>query len=77
MILLRQSPIWSIAPPGAVLVVVLFTASLKPPFFSRKRNERSRIDQKALDLCGIAAMGEIFSFAGGLSLILFHSTTRA
>ena len=34
------------------------------------------MDRKPRDLCGMAAMGNIFSWLGGLSLIESHSTIR-
>jgi hypothetical protein len=37
------------------------TDSRKPPFLRQRRKDRSKIDQNALDLWGIAAIGEIFS----------------
>jgi hypothetical protein len=64
-------------PPGAVFVVVALTTSLTPPCFNLIRNERSRIDRKAFDLCGIAAIGEIFYSLGGLSFMVSHSMTLA
>jgi hypothetical protein len=72
-----HSPIWSIAPFGAVFVVVSFTAALTPLFSKRKRKDRSRIERYAFDLCGIAAMGESFSCGGGLSFMSFHATIWA
>ncbi len=54
-----------------------FTESRKPPCFNWKQKERSRMEQKAFDLCGIATMGDIFSCVGGLSFMLFHRTSFA
>ena len=54
-----------------------FTDSSIPPFLRRRLNDRSRIDLNALDLWGIAAIGEIFSWGGGLSLISSHRTSFA
>ena len=73
----RQSPIWSIAPACAVFSVFLLTDARTPPFCSRRRKDKSRIDQNSFDLCGIAAIGDILSSGGGLSFILSQSTRRA
>jgi hypothetical protein len=61
MIRLSECPSWSKAPFGAVLTVVSFTDGRMPPFFNHRLNDRSRIDRKPLDLCGMAAIGEILS----------------
>jgi hypothetical protein len=73
----RHSPTWSMAPLGTLFSVVSFTATRMPPLASRNRNDRSRIDRKAFDLCGIAAIGDILSLCGGLSFILSHTKRRA
>jgi hypothetical protein len=73
----RHSPIWSMAPFGTLLTVVSLTAANTPPFFRRKRKERSKIDRNALDLWGMAAIGDILSCGGGLSLIASQGTRRA
>ena len=44
--------------------------------FTAISKDRSKIIQKSLDLCGIAAIGEILKFFGGLCLILSHRTRR-
>ena len=59
------------------MTVVSLTAAKTPPFFSRKQKERSKIDLKALDLCGLAEISEIFSCAGGFSFMSSHWTRRA
>ncbi len=64
-------------PPGAVFVVVSLTANRMPPFCSFSLNERSSVNQKALNLCGIAAIGDIFNSVGGLPLMVSHATTLA
>jgi hypothetical protein len=56
---------------------VSFTASRNPLLWSLSQNDRSSMDQNAFDLCGIAAMGDIFSSGGGLSLMVTHSITHA
>jgi hypothetical protein len=66
----KQSPIWSITPFGAVFSIVSLTDASTPPFFSLSRKDKSRIEQNAFDLCGIAVIREIFNSLGGLSLIL-------
>ena len=73
----RAWPSWLIAPPGAVFVVESFTDGNVVPSRNRREKDRSRIDLKAFDLCGIAAIGETFICCGGLSLILSHSTIIA
>ena len=45
-----------------------------PP--TRNFEERFKIIRNFLDLCGIAAICDIFNLAGGLSLMLFHDTKR-
>ena len=71
----REWPSWSIAPFGAVFTVVELTHGSTPPCFKRKLNDKSRINQNCFDLWGMAAIGEIFRFSGGLSLMDSHSTT--
>jgi hypothetical protein len=65
MILLRAWPSWSRAPCGAIFMVVFLTNSMNPPFLSQRQKDRSSMDQNAFDLCGIAAMGNIFSWGSG------------
>ncbi len=57
--------------------VVSLPDASTPPFFSLGRKDKSRIEQNAFDLCGIATIGEIFNSLGGLSLISSHGTMRA
>jgi hypothetical protein len=73
----RHLPIWLMAPAGAIFSVVLLMEARTPTFLRRSRKDRSRIERKSLDLCGIAAIGEIFSSLGGLSLMSSHRTSRA
>ncbi len=47
------------------------------PFLSRSQKERSSIERKAFDLCRMAAISDIFSCSGGLSLMSPHSTICA
>jgi hypothetical protein len=77
MMQLKACPSWSRAPFGAILIVVSFTKRRMPPLLSHSLKERSEINLRLLDLWGIAAIGEIFSRLGGLSLIEFQSTTVA
>ncbi len=70
MMRVRHFLIWSIAPPGAIF-------SGNPPLQSLRQNDRSSMDKNAFNLCRIAAMGDIFSSGGGLSLMVSHSITRA
>ena len=65
------------APAGAVFSVVLFTEAWIPPFLRRRRKDKSRMDRKSLDLCGMAAIRDILSSFGGLSLMESYSTSRA
>jgi hypothetical protein len=44
--------------------------------FSSNLNDRSRIILNVRDLCGIAAIGDIFSFGGRLSLMSSQYTSR-
>jgi hypothetical protein len=44
--------------------------------FSSNLNDRSRIIRNFRDLCGIAAIGDIFSFGGRLSLMSSQYTSR-
>jgi hypothetical protein len=76
MMCVRHFPIWLIALPSAVFSVVSFTASQNLPLRSLSQKDRSSIDQNAFDLCGIAAMGDIFS-SGGVSLMVSYLITRA
>ncbi len=57
------------APRGANFVVVSLTDSTTPPSASRSAKDRSRIEQYALDLCGIAATGETLRCHGWLDLM--------
>jgi hypothetical protein len=54
-----------IAPFGASFSVVSLTDANIPPFLSQTWEERSSMEQNALDLCGMAAIGDIFSCFGG------------
>ncbi len=72
----RHSPIWSIAPAGAVFLVVSLTDARTPPLARQSRNDRSKIERYAFDLCRIAAIREIFSWHGGSSLISSPDTIR-
>jgi hypothetical protein len=58
-------------------MVESFIDSSIPPFLRRRLKDRSKIDLNAFDLWGIAAIGEIFSWGGGLSLISSHRTSFA
>ncbi len=73
----KHLPIWLMASAGAVILVVLLTAERTPLFARHKQNDKSKMEQKALDLCGIAAIGDIFSSFGGLSLMVSQSTNLA
>ncbi len=73
----RQSPIWSMAPARAVFLVVSFTAASTTSFLRHSQNDNSKMEQNTFDLCGIAAMGEIFSSLGGSCYIESHGTSRA
>jgi hypothetical protein len=55
-------------------MVVLLTECKMPPFFKRRLKDRSKIERNPLNLCGIAAMGEILSWPGGLSFTESYST---
>ena len=77
MICERQLPIWSIALAGTVSQGLLLTDACTPPLVRCSRKDKSRIDQYAFDVCGIAVMGEIFSSLGGLSLMESHTMSRA
>ena len=57
-------------------MVVSLTNNKIPPFLSRNPKDRSRMDRKPRDLCGMAVMGDIFSWLGGLSLMESHSTIQ-
>jgi hypothetical protein len=63
------------APRGAVFVNVLFTAGSTPPSSNLKQKDKSRIEQCALDLCGIVTTGDTLSYRGGLCLNVSHFTT--
>ena len=58
-------------------MVVSFTECKIPPFFKRRLKDRSKMERNPLNLCGIAAIGEIFSWLGGLCFIESHSTIFA
>ncbi len=73
----KHSPIWLMAPSGAVFLVVSLTAERTPLIARRKQNDKSKMEQKAFDLCGIAAIGNIFISFGGLSLMVSQSTNLA
>ncbi len=47
-------------PVGDILVVGSLTAGSFVPSHKRSKNGRSRINLNALDLCGIAAIGDTF-----------------
>ena len=68
---------WSKAPRGAILKVESFTDKSIPPFLRWRLRDRSKIDLNALDLWGIATIGEIFSWGGRLSLISSHRISFA
>ena len=63
MISSSTNPIWSIASSGAHFLVALFVDSRRYPA-TISSNERSRITQYFLDLCGIIARGESLSSFG-------------
>ncbi len=65
------------APARAVFSVVLFTDAQTLPFLRYRRRDESKIDQRSFELCRIAAIGNIFSSFGGLSLMESHCTRRA
>jgi hypothetical protein len=73
----KHLAIWLMAPAGAVFLVVLLTAEQTLLFARHKRNDKSKMEQKAFNLCGIAAIGNIFSSFGGLSLMVSQSTNLA
>ncbi len=73
----KHLPIWLMVPAEAVFLVVSFTDSRTPPFLRHRQNDKSKIDQKSFDLCGIAAIGDIFRSFGGLSLMESHCTKHA
>jgi hypothetical protein len=58
-----------------VLLDASFTDSNLFPF-SSNLNDRSRIIRNFRDLCGIAAIGDIFSFGGRLFLMLSQYTSQ-
>jgi len=55
--------------------VILFTEARCFPLFRPRLKDRSRMAQNDSGLCGIIAIGNIFSFEGGLCLIASHVTT--
>ena len=68
-------PRCAIASCLAILFVRMLTESCILPL-KVSWNDRSRMHQKALDLCGIIAAGDIFNFIGKWSLMSPHLTTR-
>ncbi len=64
-------------PAGVVFSVVSLTDVHTLPFARHRQNDKSKIEQKSIDLCGIASIGNILSSFGGLSLIESHSTKHA
>ncbi len=69
MILLRAWPSLSRAPCGAIFMVVLLTNLMILPFLSQRQKDRSSMDQNAFELYGIAAIGDIFNWGSGFSLM--------
>ena len=59
---------------SALLDALLTERSLL--LLTRNLYNRSRIVQNFFNLCGIAAMGEIFRFGGGFCLMEFYGTRR-
>jgi hypothetical protein len=70
-------PSWLIAPLGAVFVVESLMAGGFVPSCKRSKNNRSRLDLNAFDLCGIAAIGNTFICGGGSCLIVSQLTIVA
>jgi hypothetical protein len=68
---------WSIAPLRVVFTVVALTDGRIPPCCSHKWKYKSRIEQNCFDLWGTAALGEILSSCGGLSLMDSYATNIA
>jgi hypothetical protein len=58
-------------------MVVSFTDGMVMLSSSQRLNERSKIERKAFNLWGIAAIGDIFSSFGGFSLIESHDKILA
>ena len=58
---------------GAVFSVVSFTDGMSNPAM-RRRNDRSKMAQKSLELWGIIDIGDTFKFLGGL--LLYHPIAR-
>jgi hypothetical protein len=73
----RHSPIWLIAPAGAVFSVVSLTEVRTPLLARRSQKDKSKIERYAFNLCGMAAIGEIFSWHGGSSFMSSHDTICA
>ena len=69
--------IWSIAPAGAVFSLFSFTEGTRPCGISSRDKSNSKMDRKALELCGIAAIGKTFICLGSLSFIWLYQTKRA
>ena len=57
-----------------VLSEASLTEIMFPPLYLREK-ERSKIIWKRQDLRGTAAIGDIFSFGGGLDFMSFHLTS--
>ena len=74
---LRACTSWSRAPFGAILIMVSFTKVRMSQLLSLSLKERSKIDLRPLNLWGLEATGEIFSYVVGLSLIESQSTMVA
>ena len=72
----REWPSWSTAAFGADFMVVSLMKS-RLPSVNAKEKDRSKIEQKHFDLCGTAAIGEVYSCVGRLSLIVFQFMMRA
>ena len=64
-------------PPGAVFLIFLFTDGTRPCGISFNKNDRSRIDLNALELWGIAEIGNTFVCFGILPLMSSYNTRRA
>ena len=67
--------IWSMAPSGAVLIVVLLT-DLMVQFLLSIIYDRSSMAQYFRNLRGIMAIHDTFIFFGGAFLVSFHNTTH-
>ncbi len=59
------------------IVVKLLTEGSLEPSESRSVKDRSKIERNAFDLWGMAAIGEILSCGGGLSLMSSHLMSTA